>query len=459
MIKIVSNLNSINRTVKNVDKNLKDWLVRLYLDESVYKCIEANQTYLQTLDKSKSLSESEEIEIEKKERCITFFNNIINSQNVEVYTFYCKDKPEPEEGNYPVSLEEMRTFRYLVLIDPEVNISAIREADGYINNLECHNLKMFEKSDKLFYIPPIGSIPNLVNKQPQKVFHSYSNWLQLYKNIFERDYFSTHQNIYELLAGLFTIKLKLDPAFYYEKIQGLYSEILTFETNPTEIIDAYAPEDNSYPLPTMEIGIMVGSMIINGKTLRNALSKEQYISKIIELLKQGFDEILLLDIFKDIISFEFDLPTIENKWEITLNDTNNNNIENIKSLFLSYDSITSYTFDSNPLTSLDNIIGDLKKNNIISRDVNITIPSSPMMEEKRNAFIDGVILKNIIANHAFNINFNPINKTKSVLDALNLYYSQSYEEYYNDMSVAMKKYLKYKSKYLNLKSLALKYKF
>ena len=32
-------LNSINRSVKNINKKLPDWLVRIYFDKSVYECI------------------------------------------------------------------------------------------------------------------------------------------------------------------------------------------------------------------------------------------------------------------------------------------------------------------------------------------------------------------------------------------------------------------------------------
>ena len=33
-------LNSVNRSVKNVDRKLPDWLVRIYMDKSVYECME-----------------------------------------------------------------------------------------------------------------------------------------------------------------------------------------------------------------------------------------------------------------------------------------------------------------------------------------------------------------------------------------------------------------------------------
>jgi hypothetical protein len=448
--KLSNYLNSINRTVKNSLRNLKDWIVRLYLDESVHQCINNAIEYLK-INLTTNPTQRNTVD---NQTCVNYFESIIKSPNVEIYTFICEDK---------VVLEKTRTYRYLTLIDPEVNISAIREADGYVNNLECHNLKMFQNSDKLFYVPPLGVGPNLINEtQPKIVFNSYSIWLQLYKNILDRGFFSTHQNIYDLLAGFFSFKLKIKPAFYYTTTTRLHRQIDEFKTlSPNDIVNKYAPEDNSYPLSSMPIGIVQRMTIIMSKNLRELLvgdGKTQF-NRLVKFFEQGFDEILLLDIFKELISFEFSPPTEETKWQFTLNTSS---IDRIKSLFMSYDSITPIIFNSNiraipgkaatPETPLADIIEELKKQSIIPMDDVIPIPGGYMMDVDKNAFIDGKILKNIIANHPFDIKFNPINSSKSVLEALNLYYKQSYEQYYNyNTDAAMKKYLKYKNKYAMLK--------
>ena len=230
-----------------------------------------------------------------------------------------------------------RILRFLILIDPTVNICAIREADGFLNNLECHNLRMFEYSDRLFYIPPLGVGPNLIHEtRPKTVFNSYSLWLQLYKNILAREFFSTHQNIYDFLAGFFTFKLKIKPEFYYTTAQRLHRQIDAFKTEtPESIANKYAPEDNSYSLSNMPIQMM-GRNVIMTRTLRELLLIGSRYESIIELFELGFDEILLLDIFKELVSFKFPLPTAENKWQITYNT---DDIRRIQSLFISYDSI------------------------------------------------------------------------------------------------------------------------
>jgi hypothetical protein len=241
-------LTSINRTVKNVDKKLEDWIVRLYLDESVYICID-------NISKSLKSGPLPEIEQSSKQQLLNLFNNIIESKNVEVYTFICDD---------PVNLEKTRTYRYLVLIDPEVNISAIREADGYINYLECHNLKMFQNNqDKLFYLPPAYENANLIHNNQTIIFNSYSAWLQFYKGIIDRQYFYNHQNIYDLLAGLFTTKLKIKPDFYNKTIKNIVNKLSLFNTTSItpEIKETYIdPKDIPHPN---------GHIMINSKENKN----------------------------------------------------------------------------------------------------------------------------------------------------------------------------------------------
>ena len=39
------------------------------------------------------------------------------------------------------------------MIDPDVNLSIIREADGIVSNLDCHNISLYENDNNLlFYI-------------------------------------------------------------------------------------------------------------------------------------------------------------------------------------------------------------------------------------------------------------------------------------------------------------------
>jgi len=144
---------SIHRSVINVNKNLPDWVVRIYFDKSVYK-------RMQEIEIHKTNSSAEElIEINT---FLQKFKEIIESPNVELYTYDCP-KFYIIDGNASAFI---RSLRYLTLIDPTVNISAIREADGYMTNLECHNLKIFSNGqhNRLFYLPWLIDSVNLINK-------------------------------------------------------------------------------------------------------------------------------------------------------------------------------------------------------------------------------------------------------------------------------------------------------
>ncbi len=475
IIALLKYLRSINRTVKNVNKKLKDWLVRLYLDVSVYECIN-------TINLSLKNSTLTQIQIKLSTELLDLFKNIVNSINVEVYTFICNDQ---------VNLEKTRTYRYLVLLDPEVNISAIREADGYINYLECHNLKMFQKSDKLFYLPPAYNNANLISNKFITIFNSYSPWLQFYKTIIDRKYFINHQNIYDLLAGLFTIKLKLKSDFYYKKIADIASKLSLFNTTSItpEIRTTYIDSD----IPHREHLISI-ELKKEGEGDNYIFSDyDEYFKKLTPTdfdiinnkLQIGIDEILLLELFKEIISFEFKYI---NQLEID-STPYTTKIEEIKNLFYSYN-IKQYEAKG-LLKNIGDLITILKKDGIIENSFILEGHMNINISKYKTGFIDSIILKNIIGNIPFNIINNSDMNIKndgqtgnSLLYELNNYYDTDYDKMYDEdyipepihtpfelnlsnLSLNVRnpgkprpsplfnkylKYLKYKNKYLKLKN-------
>ena len=195
-------LNSIYRSVINVQRNLKDWVVRVYFDKSVYNCI---------------IEETTTREIQET------FRQIIESSNVEVYTYIC-----PSFENKMIPIARTRTLRFIPMIDEEVNICVVREADGIVSNLDCHNIKIFSNSDKIFYLPVVVKDYNNLTLEDDILFSSYSLCLQLYKVIFEQDFFISHQNLYDLLAGTFGVKLKIKRDYYELKIIELQRKIKNF---------------------------------------------------------------------------------------------------------------------------------------------------------------------------------------------------------------------------------------
>lgn len=150
-------LMSIERTVKNVQNNLPDWIVRIYLDESVHNCMKT-------------------IEITSLEK--KAYDYIISAPNVEIYTYNC---PSILDEN----IARKRTYRFLPFSDEDVNICIVREADGIVSNWDCIQIVLFsKKSDKMFYFPY-----NLIPRENMSMFESYERWLLLYKVIFCYDFF------------------------------------------------------------------------------------------------------------------------------------------------------------------------------------------------------------------------------------------------------------------------------
>ncbi len=446
--KLYHYLSCIYGTVRNTKRKLPDWIVRIYLDESIYKCITQFE---------------KEYPPEKRRyniwgECLEIFDYITNSENVEIYTYICEEK---------VTLSKTRTYRYLVLIDPEVNISVIREADGYITNLEAHNLRVFERSDKLFYLPPIHDNTKLIytpeinpfllnpsmdtesKKVLTTIFNSYSPWLSLYKNILGREFFFKHQNLYDILAGSFSFKLKFKPEFYYGTSRRINEFIEDFLSGSDDILikKYYTHPDIYVNIPRFYTGMELDELL-----------RGNYIDyrKIVEICELGFDEIFLLDMCKEIISLRFrEDISIQKDGDIELT-SEIPRLEHLKQLFFAFD-IPTFNFENDG--GYQHIVEELKRNNIIHpsySDSNLESLSHINMH-----MIDGKILDNIICNFPFNLRYGS-NPTDTILHNLNIItsYQKNFDYYYDDIpsdvtetDTTKKKYLKYKIKYLKLKKL------
>jgi hypothetical protein len=407
-------LNSIHRSVKNVNKKLPDWLVRIYFDKSVYEIIQEHIEYI-----AKGLTD------EYKKNIVDKFQEIIKSPNVEIYTYNCKNFYHGENIS-----NKIRSLRFLTLIDPTVNICAIREADGYMTNLECHNLNIFSRqNERLFYLPWYNSAVDLFNDNLYVRLNAYSEWLKMYKRTFGYDFFKENLNIYDLLAGMFTTKLKINHEFYFKNSQNLFHKIEEFNTfNSVSIREKY---------PYIEL-------------------YREGIDTVTDLFNSGFDEIFLLDMYKEIISVPISIEA--SSVVFFPNDCTPDLIELVntrkKSLFYA-NNILNITFTEYP--SELHFIKVLKDNHII--------PETFVFDETKinhlvNTFrpstieyYDSIFLKNIIYDDIFNIIF------PSDGVAIQVYFSYALNKPYEDVNSIYdieKKYLKYKQKYLQLKNKYLK---
>jgi len=196
---------SILKTTINVRKNLPEWIVRLYIDESV-------KEYL-------AIYESINTEI---------YEEIKNMPNTEIYTYKC-DKIYIDG--------KLRTFRFIPFIDESVSTHIIREADGVVTNMDCRNIEIFSNSDKLFYLPDLGNSEINTDLRISSVQSHYQKWLIKMKAymISEPNKFKNEILQYryqDLLAGLFSSNLKINLDYLERKVK-LANEIIMADVDIT----------------------------------------------------------------------------------------------------------------------------------------------------------------------------------------------------------------------------------
>jgi hypothetical protein len=407
-------LYSIHRSVKNVLKKLPDWIVRLYLDTSVEECVQEFGDFT------------------------SIFNAIKDSPNVEVYTYDCPSfkKDAPPATKIPIA--RTRTLRFLPLSDPDVNFCVVREADGIVSNLDCHNIKMFASNPNILFYLPVVKIYRTDLK-----FDSYATWLQLYKVLFEYDFFNEYQNITDFLAGAFCCRLKLKREYYIEITRSLQERINgLFVINPSGKVTL-----NEHLLTSNQLGVpLITKFQITLSDFIKQLPKQA-----LNLLAIGFDEIILLAIYKECISLKFVCSD-----ERRINWAATKEVEDQISAMVIADNILTFGTKAVSETWQDivTIYYELVENQIIHSLV--VIPSEQKTFEKFlldkigvdvdvdaisrtgviEYYIDAMLLGNIIAKIPFNIIVSPMANEKTYVSALlNMPYSSTFDMFYDDTSV------------------------
>lgn len=250
-------LYSIQRTVKNVKSELPDWIVRVYIDGSVYNNMQTGNTYVNEI-----------------------MNYLHMSDNVEIYTYICDSLLD---NNIPIA--RTRTFRFLPITDIDVNVCVVREADGIVTYTDCHNIKVFANSDRIFYLLPF--LDDYDNTQ--KIGNSYQRWLSYYKKRIESEYFTKNFNLYDILAGTIAIRLKVKHDIYLANNSYVQNKI----NEAVDKASVFSGEEDIDIDDTRRAHILHPEMLDKDKNeLKNALNN-------------GYDEILLLHIFRDIISVSY----------------------------------------------------------------------------------------------------------------------------------------------------------
>jgi len=376
---------SIERSLKIITKKLPGWVVRVYFGSSVFGYIDLIKEVLLQLV---------EMHVESKKRIMTAYQYIYSHPQVEVYMF------DDDERRTGIPIAHTRIIRFTPLIDPRVACFYSSEADGCFTHLNCHNLQQFYESPHLFYLPESIKVNQFEQNRSGKVelFSSYSTWLYVYKSIMYRYYFYNHKNVYDLLAGGFCTKLKPKVAFYIRSIEDLRLSLQNFDhiretykqlvpQTPqikfqdfigkieTKLIPdsitgeereqikrdfrcgrgnltkvkyddpTYDNENHTAPdaFTTIEIfrkdnPASISDALFTLKTFLHQLHvSRDFDSEITEQLKIGFDEMLLLQLFRRFISINLEGIPITQRGVIINPERYNPKIDRIKKLIIAPD--------------------------------------------------------------------------------------------------------------------------
>jgi hypothetical protein len=442
--KLILYLFCIYATVKNTEKNLPDWIIRLYLDSSLYVCIKKIEDNLK-----KNIIHGDESEIYE------IFNIINNSKNVEIYMYNCFDNET--DSNF-INKHYYRILRFLILTDPTVNMCAIREADGILTNLECHNLNMFGNSDRLFYLPPFISGDLIKNDYTNiMMYDSYQYWTEVYKLVIQNNFFSNHLNVYELLAGLFTTKLKLKSDFYFSKSQELYDTLDFIKNKSIEEIKAryIRPENSNNPIffSNNQFGNTFYNSIYDNL---NQFIDSDFFNQMRIRLDFTFDELLLLELYKEVISVSFNPEhKTPNGRFLIFNEEAKQKTSRLKELFYAHN-IREFEINDRLLT-FDKLKTKLITLGIIAPDFQLNESYSQIkinLDRGDDIYkIDAIFFKHIKIQEPINIFINRTNLLAPLNVNWKIFLSRKkYNEIYGTQTGGYReKYLKYKAKYLKLK--------
>ena len=404
--KLYGYLSSLQISIININKNLPDFVCRIYMDSSVIKVVNK----IKNIDKSLFGEAQKWFDIHRN-RIVKIIKFIYESDNVEIYTYICK--------SFETSLEKTRSLRFLPLADTEVNIKIIREADGIVTVLDCHNINLFEKSNKLMMTYNIlnkSTSPNFLNydttsyltnrienKIPEKKHFivnivPYSIWLGMYtKNI---SYFSRNKSLFDILAGDIGFSIQINPEIYAQNLSKFNENYSIVREN----------------------------------------SQGNYMA-----LTAGYDEMFLLELFKNIICHEFYDFEINN-FKIDMDKLSNTTIANI-CLILNN---VYYPKKHIIIDELD-VLDKLDMLSIVDSQIQQHTETTYLYDYLFDSQLKKLITMNIVPDEMLSIN--------NMLLLLNEMPYKNHNEnivlyiytYSDDEKLYKQKYLKYKQKYLKYK--------
>ena len=263
--KLASYLYSLFISTNNITNYLDKFISRIYLDMSVFRTIN-KLNEIMTSDNN-DLDESSRLNVNiYMKHIIQIINYFFESDNIEIYTYLCPDFEE----NYT----KLRSLRFLIMTDENINIKIIREADGYVTCVDCMNITNMINENNIFMTYNLNSNLNsnilsynddIKNNDDIYAF-PYSSWLSI-RMIYD-DFFDNNLKLFDIYAGMFGTLLQIKKDKYEQSVQTI--NIFCDELIKIDQINANQSDKNT-------------------KTLSY-------------YLRIGFDEMVLLELFKNILS-------------------------------------------------------------------------------------------------------------------------------------------------------------
>jgi hypothetical protein len=238
---LYNQLKILIKSLKIINIYLPNFIVRLYLDTSIFELIFEVSSFL-------SINLNEELSSKLKEIFLNL-SFLIMHKKIEIYIYICSKRlSEPIEP-----IEKIRTYRYISLFDNDTNICCIRDADGLVSIVDCHNINLFSDSNThkiaLIYelarsFEPYTKInhPNLLpdiptylklNKKDKDEFqrkeNHYAPWLNFYEVLHKETYTEYNKLAYlDIVACCLTMKVKFSEEYrnsVISKLEDFYSKL------------------------------------------------------------------------------------------------------------------------------------------------------------------------------------------------------------------------------------------
>ncbi len=363
--KLFEYLYCLKKSLDNITNELPDFIARFYFDPSIFETISSH-----------SKSEDKNIKFLTIES-YKLLKIILTSSKAEVFIYFCENIIS--KG---LPLEKTRTLRFLPLFEDDVNIRVIREADGVISYLDCHNIKLFASNNvkKIAMIYEFADSFHDFYKYNKTINNNfiihYSPWLRTYSYLkyFYCEKYIRDNNKSITLSMYETGHLKFDDLSlddidyhnltkivddnYNKKYRSTYApEFYTYEKE-------YGAKNTNFMNYIKLFDVLAGTIALKVKFSHKYLTdKIEFINKIItysyenfgcvleidksteyKTIMNGYDEILLYELFDPLITINAFTISKDNN----IKDKLVNLFIMIKNRYNINDDFTNYSINNDP---------------------------------------------------------------------------------------------------------------